>query len=148
MVEDIITGLSRVKWLFVIARNSSFAYKSGAVDVRQVGHDLGVRYVLEGGVRRVGDRLRITAQLIEAETGTHLWADRYDGVLGDIFDLQDQITDRVVGIVEPSLRQSEIEHSRRRRPENLNAYDLHLRATPYLTQLTPERVRIAAGLVS
>jgi TolB-like protein/class 3 adenylate cyclase/tetratricopeptide (TPR) repeat protein len=147
MVEDIITGLSRVKWLFVIARNSSFAYKSGAVDVRQVGHDLGVRYVLEGGVRRAGDRLRITAQLIEAETGTHLWADRYDGVLGDIFDLQDQITDRVVGIVEPSLRQSEIEHSRRRRPENLNAYDLHLRATPYLTQLTPERVRIAAGLL-
>ncbi len=103
MVEDIITGLSRIKWLFVIARNSSFVYKGKAVDIRQVGRELGVRYVLEGGVRKAGDRLRISAQLIEAETGAHLWADRYDGALEDVFDLQDQITDKVVGIVEPSL---------------------------------------------
>ena len=104
MVEDIITGLSRIKWLFVIARNSSFVYKGKAVDVRQVGRELGVRYVLEGGVRKAGNRLRITAQLLEAETGAHLWADRFDGALEDVFDLQDQITERVVGIVEPSLR--------------------------------------------
>ncbi len=112
IVEDIITGLSRIKWLFVIARNSSFIYKGKPVDVRQVGRELGVRYVLEGGVRKAGDRLRITAQLIEAETGAHLWAEKYDGALDDVFDLQDQITDRVVGIVEPSVRQSEIERSR------------------------------------
>ena len=90
MVEDIITGLSRIKWLFVIARNSSFVYKGKAVDIRQVGRELGVRYVLEGGVRKAGNRLRITAQLIEAETGAHLWADRFDGALDDVFDLQDQ----------------------------------------------------------
>jgi len=106
IVEDIITGLSRIKWLFVIARHSSFIYKGKAVDVRQVGRELGVRYVLEGGVRKAGNRLRITAQLVEAETGAHLWADKYDGALEDVFDLQDQITDRVVGIVEPNVRQS------------------------------------------
>ena len=117
MVEDIITGLSRIKWLFVIARNSSFVYKGKAVDVRQVGRELGVRYVLEGGVRKAGSRVRITAQLLEAETGAHLWADRYDGKLEDVFDLQDQITENVVGVVEPSLRQSEIERSRRKPPE-------------------------------
>src|SRR6202008_1537152 len=89
MVEDIITGLSRIKWLFVIARNSSFVYKGKAVDIRQVGRELGVRYVLEGGVRKAGNRLRITAQLIEAETGAHLWAEKYDGALDDVFDLQD-----------------------------------------------------------
>ena len=126
MVEDIITGLSRIKWLFVIARNSSFVYKGKAVDVRQVGRELGVRYVLEGGVRKAGNRLRITAQLIEAETGAHLWADRFDGAIEDVFDLQDQITDHVVGIVEPSLQRSEIERSRRKRPDNLDAYDLYL----------------------
>src|SRR5271163_2842347 len=118
MVEDIITGLSRIKWLFVIARNSSFIYKGKAIDVRQVGRELGVRYVLEGGVRKAGARLRITAQLLEAETGAHLWADRYDGALEDVFDLQDKITQRVVGIVEPSLQRSEIERSRRKPPEN------------------------------
>ena len=132
MVEDIITGLSRIKWLFVIARNSSFVYKGKAVDVRQVGRELGVRYVLEGAVRKAGNRLRVTAQLLEAETGAHLWADRYDGKLEDVFDLQDQITEKVVGVVEPSVRQSEIEHSRRKRPENLDAYDLYLRALPHL----------------
>jgi adenylate cyclase len=119
MVEDLITGLSRIKWLFVIARNSSFTYKGKSVDVRQVGRELGVRYVLEGGVREAGNRLRITAQLIEAETGAHLWADRFDGALDDVFELQDQITERVVGIVEPSLQHSEIERARQKRPENL-----------------------------
>jgi adenylate cyclase len=143
MVEDIITGLSRIKWLFVIARNSSFVYKGKAVDVRQVGRELGVRYVLEGGVRKAGNRLRITAQLIEAEAGAHLWADRFDGALEDVFDLQDQITDRVVGVVEPSLRRSEIERARRKPPENLDAYDLYLRALPYLESVLPEDARIA-----
>src|SRR6478752_5316273 len=104
MVEEVITGLSRIKWLFVIARNSSFVYKGKAVDVRQVGRELGVRYWLEVAVRKAGNRLRITAQLLEAETGAHLWADRYEGRLEDVFDLQDQITDKVVGIVEPSLQ--------------------------------------------
>jgi adenylate cyclase len=103
MVEDIITGLSRIKWLFVIARNSSFVYKGKAIDVRQVGRDLGVRYVLEGGVRKVGNRVRITVQLLEADTGAHIWADKFDDALEHIFDLHDQITDRVVGIVEPSV---------------------------------------------
>ena len=147
MVEDIITGLSRIKWLFVIARNSSFVYKGKAVDVRQVGRELGVRYVLEGGVRKAGNRLRITAQLIEAETGAHLWADRYDGALEDVFDLQDQITDKVVGIVEPSLQRSEIERSRRKRPENLDAYDLYLRAVPHMATVMPADARIAAELL-
>ena len=144
MVEDIITGLSRIKWLFVIARNSSFVYKGKPVDVRQVGRELGVRYVLEGAVRRAGDRLRVTAQLLEAETGAHLWADRYDGKLEHVFDLQDQITEKVVGVVEPSVRQSEIEHSRRKRPENLDAYDLYLRALPHLASVMPADAKIAA----
>jgi adenylate cyclase len=136
MVEDIITGLSRIKWLFVIARNSSFIYKGKTVDVRQVGRELGVRYVLEGGVRRSGARLRITAQLVEAQTGVHLWANKFDGALDDVFELQDQITDRVVGIVEPSVRRSEIERSRRKRPESLSAYDLYLRALPHVMTLS------------
>ena len=127
----------------VIARNSSFVYKGKAVDVRQVGRELGVRYVLEGGVRKAGNRVRITVQLLEAETGAHLWADKFDGALEDVFELQDQITDRVVGIVEPSLRQSEIEHSRRKRPENLDAYDLYLRALPHMTSVMPADARIA-----
>ena len=147
MVEEIITGLSRIKWLFVIARNSSFTYKGKAVDVRQVGRELGVRYVLEGAVRKARNRVRITAQLLEAETGAHLWADRYDGNLEDVFDLQDQITEKVVGVVEPSLRQSEIERSRRKRPENLDAYDLYLRALPHMVSLMPADARIAAGLL-
>ena len=147
MVEDIITGLSRIKWLFVIARNSSFIYKGKAVDVRQVGRELGVRYVLEGAVRKAGDRVRITAQLLEAETGAHLWADRYDGKLEDVFDLQDQVTEKVIGVVEPSLRQSEIERSRRKRPENLDAYDLYLRALPHMASLMPVDARVAAAFL-
>src|SRR5437762_10137430 len=95
MVEDIITGLSRINWLFVIARNSSFAYKGKVIDIKQVGRELGVRYVLEGSLRKGGNRLRITGQLIEAETGTHVWADKYDGVLEDVFDLQDKITEKI-----------------------------------------------------
>ena len=147
MVEDIITGLSRIRWLFVIARNSSFTYKGKPVDIRQVGRELGVRYVLEGGVRKAGARVRITAQLIEAETGAHLWAEKFDGALEDVFELQDQITDQVVGIVEPSLRQSEIERSRHKHPENLGAYDLYLRALPHMGSLSPAGARIAAGLL-
>ena len=147
MVEDIITGLSRIRWLFVIARNSSFVYKGNTVDVRQVGRELGVRYVLEGGVRKSGARLRITAQLVEAETGAHLWADKFDGALEDVFDLQDQITDRVVGIVEPSVRKSEIERSRRKRPESLSAYDLYLRALPHVMTLSFSNASVAAKLL-
>jgi adenylate cyclase len=147
IVEDIITGLSRIKWLFVIARNSSFIYKGRAIDVRQVGRELGVRYVLEGGVRKAGSRVRITAQLIEAETGAHLWADKYDGPLEDIFDLQDRITDRVVAIVEPSLQRSEIERSRRKRPENLDAYDLYLRALPHVAAQMPVEATKAVALL-
>jgi adenylate cyclase len=130
MVDDIITGLSRIRWLFVIARNSSSTYKGRAVDVKQVGRDLGVRYVLEGGVRKAGNRIRITAQLIEAESGTHLWAERYDRSLDDIFAVQDEITISVVGAIEPSLRRAEIERVKRKRTDSLDAYDLVLRALP------------------
>jgi len=147
MVEDIITGLSRIKWLFVIARNSSFVYKGKSIDVREVGRELGVRYVLEGGIRKAGGRIRITVQLIEAESAAHVWADRYDGALTDVFDLQDQITDRVVGIVEPSLQRSELERSRRKRPENLGAYDLYLRAMPHVAAQMPEDIKTAMPLL-
>jgi adenylate cyclase len=116
MVEDIITGLARIKWLFVIARNSSFAYKGKSVDVKQAGRELGVRYVLEGSVRKAGTRVRITSQLIDAQTGAHLWAERYDRPLDDIFALQDEITLSVIGAIEPSLRQAEIERVKRKRP--------------------------------
>jgi TolB-like protein/Tfp pilus assembly protein PilF len=147
MVEEIITALSRLRWLFVIARNSSFTDKGRPVDVRLVGRELGVRYVLEGGVRKSGARLRITAQLVEAETGAHLWADKFDGALEDVFDLQDQITNRVVGIVEPSVRKSEIERSRRKRPWSLSAYDLYLRALPRVMTLSYADASIAAELL-
>ena len=131
VVSDIITGLSRIKWLLVIARNSSFIYKDKSVDVRQVGIELGVRYVLEGGVRRAGNRLRINAELLDAATGAHLWAERFDGDILDVFKLQDDITEKVVAVVEPSVQKSEIERSRRKHPESLDAYDLYLRAVPY-----------------
>ena len=137
IVEDIITGLSRTKWLFVMARNSSFIYKGRVVDVKQAGRELGVRYVLEGSLRRAGDRVRITCQLIETASGTHVWAERYDRPLGDIFALQDEITLSVVGAIEPSLRQAEIERAKRKRPENLDAYDLYLRALPYAQVAMP-----------
>ncbi len=137
MVEDIIAGLSRIKWLFVVARNSSFTYKGKAVDAKQVGRDLGVRYLLEGSLRKVGTRLRISAQLIEAATGTHLWAERYDRDFGEVFAIQDEITIAVVGAIEPSLRAAEIELVKRKRPENLDAYDLVLRALPEVYTCMP-----------
>jgi len=128
IVEEITTAIARVPWLFVIARNSSFTYKGKAVDVKQVGRELGVRYVLEGSVRKAGQRVRITAQLIDALNGAHLWADRFDGALDDIFELQDQVASGVVGPVEPRLRQSEIERAIRKPVASLDAYDLYLRA--------------------
>jgi TolB-like protein/Tfp pilus assembly protein PilF len=145
MVEDIITGLSRIKWLFVIARNSSFAYKGKSIDVKQAARELGVRYVLEGSVRRAANRLRVTAQLIEAETGHHVWADRYDRTLDDIFELQDELTMSVVAVIEPSLRQAEIERVKRDRPDSLAAYDLTLQAIPLVYTAMPDGAR--KGLV-
>ncbi|WP_055047932.1 adenylate/guanylate cyclase domain-containing protein [Devosia sp. A16] len=130
VVEDIITALSRFRDFAVVARNSSFVYKGRAVDVRQVGRELGVRYVLEGSVRRSRDRLRITAQLVDAMTGAHLWADKFDGKLDDVFEFQDQITLRVASVAEPTIRWAEIERSRRERPDSVEAYDLYLRALP------------------
>ena len=147
MVEDIIAALSQIKWLFVTARSSGFIYKGKAVDTHQVGRELGVRYVLQGGVRKAGSRVRITAQLLEAETGTHLWADKYDGALEDVFDLQDQIAERVAGIVEPRLQRSEIERSRRKRTESLDAYDLYLRALPYVAAQMPKEAKRALPLL-
>jgi adenylate cyclase len=128
ITEDIITALSRVPWIFVIARNSSFSYRGLAVDVRRVGRELGVRYVLEGSVRRVGNRLRVTGQLIDAETGAHLWADRYDGEVEDVFELQDRITEAVVAAIAPEIRNAEMERAARKRPDSLDAYDHFLRA--------------------
>ena len=147
VVEDIITGLSRIKWLFVIARNSSFVYRDKAVDVKQVGRELGVRYVLEGSVRKAGNRIRVTGQLIEAETGTHLWAERYDRSLEDIFVLQDEITLSVIGAIEPSLRKAEIERVKRKRPDSLDAYDLVLRALPFVYTAMPQDAATAIPLL-
>src|SRR5713101_1573379 len=127
IVEEIITALSRFHGLFVIARNSSFTYKGRVVDVKQVGRELGVRYVLEGSVRKAANRVRITGQLIDAASGAHLWADRFDGALEDIFDLQDQVTERVVGAIGPKLEQAEIERAKLKPTENLDAYDYYLR---------------------
>jgi TolB-like protein len=116
MVEEIIAALSRVHWLFVIARNSTFTYKGRAVDIKQVGRDLGVRYVLEGSVRKAGERIRINGQLIDAANGTHLWADRFDGALEDVFDLQDRVTASVVGAIAPKLELAEIERAKGKPP--------------------------------
>jgi adenylate cyclase len=128
MVEEIITALSRIRWLFVIARNSSFTYKGQAVNVKQVGRELGVRYVLEGSVRKAGQRVRITGQLIEAATGSHLWADRFDGLLEDVFELQDKVASSVAGVIEPTLQAAEIRRSSERPTSDLTAYDVYLRA--------------------
>jgi adenylate cyclase len=138
MVEDIITGLSRIKWLFVIARNSTFVYKGRPIDVKQVGRELGVRYVLEGSVRKLGNRVRITGQLIDTANAAHIWAERYDRALDDIFAVQDELTMSVVGAIEPNLRQAEIERAQRKRPDSLDAYDLYLRALPFATTCMPE----------
>jgi len=138
MVEEIITALSRMRWLFVIARNSSFTYKGRAVDVKQVGRELGVRYVLEGSVRKAGNRVRIAGQLVDTTMGAHLWADRFDGELQDIFDLQDQVTASVVGAIAPKLEQAEIERAKRKPTENLDAYDYFLRGLAGVHRWTHE----------
>ncbi len=147
MVDDIITGLSRIKWLFVIARNSSFTYRGRVIDVKQVGRELGVRYVLEGSVRKVSDRVRINAQLVDAVTGMHVWTERYDRKFEDIFALQDEISLSVVGAIEPSLRQAEVERVKRKRPDSLDAYDLVLRAQPDIYTGMPERSTKALSLL-
>ena len=135
MVEDITTGLSRMKWLFVIARNSSFTYKGKAVDVKQVGRELGVRYVLEGSVRKAGNRLRLAGQLIDATNGAHIWADRYEGDLQDVFDLQDKITSSVIGAIAPALMSMELRRAEAKPTESLDAYDYYLRALAQWYQL-------------
>ena len=137
MVEEIITSLSRIRWLFVIARNSSFSYKGQSPDVKRVGQELGVRYVLEGSVRKGGSRVRITAQLIDAITGTHLWADHFDGTIEDVFELQDKVAISVAGVIEPTLQAVEVQRVSRRPTNDLAAYDLYLRA--YATMLSPAR---------
>ena len=146
VVEDIITALSRIRWLFVIARNSSFTYKGRAVDVKQVGRELGVRYVLEGSVRKAANRVRITGQLIDATTGAHLWADRFDGSLDDIFELQDQVAASVVGAIAPKLERAEIERAKRKPTESLDAYDYYLRGMAHLHQGAREAIDEALRL--
>jgi len=145
MVEEIITALSRIRWLFVIARNSSFTYKGQSIDVKQVGRELGVRYVLEGSVRKAGQRVRITGQLIDATTGTHLWADRFDGSLEDVFELQNKVAVSVAGVIEPRLQEAEITRSSERSTDDLTAYDLYLRAYAMFwssTRHIPEALRL------
>jgi tetratricopeptide (TPR) repeat protein len=138
MVEDIFTGLSRSKSLFVIARHSTFTYKGKAVDIKQVGRELGVRYVLEGSVRKAGNRVRISGQLIDAASGAHVWADRFDSQLDDIFDLQDQVTMNVIGAISPQLERAEIERAKRKPTESLDAYDYYLRALACFHKFTSE----------
>jgi len=135
LCEDLITALSYVPWIFVIARNSSFTYKGLTVDVRKIGAELGVRYLLEGSVRRAGGRVRVTSQLIDTEIGKHIWADRFDGILEDIFDLQDKITRAVVDAIAPKIEMAEIERASRKRPDNLTAYDHYLKARAALNNL-------------
>jgi adenylate cyclase len=142
-VEEIITALSRIRWLFVIARNSSFTYKGRAVDVKQVGKDLGVLYVLEGSNRKAGNRIRITGQLLDATTGAHLWADHFDGSLEDVFELQDNVASSVAGVIEPTVQKAEHHRSLRRPTNDLTAYDLYLRARAQTQPITPSR---AGGL--
>jgi adenylate cyclase len=146
MVEEIITALSRIRWIFVIARNSSFAYKGKVVDVKQVGRELGVRYVLEGSVRKSGGRVRITAQLIDALIGTHLWADRFDGALDDTFELQDKVAINVAGVIEPTLQAAETRRAADRPTSDLTAYDLYLRAYAMVLSSTGQ-VRAALRLI-
>jgi adenylate cyclase len=145
-VEEITTAIARLPWLFVIARNSAFTYKGKAIDVKQVAQELGVRYVLEGSVRKAGNRVRITGQLIDTATGAHIWAERFDGALDDIFELQDQVASSVAGAMEPKLRQSEIEHASRKPTANLTAYDLYLRAMAQSYHYTDEGLTEAVAL--
>jgi len=146
MVEEIITALSQIRWLFVIARNSTFTYKGRAVDVKQVGRELGVRYVLEGSVRKAGGRVRITGQLIDALTGTHLWASRFDGSLEDIFELQDKVAVSVAGVIEPALQAAEMCRSVARPTTDLGAYDLYLRALATFFPVTKERALVSLAV--
>ena len=145
MVEDIITALSRSKSLFVIARHSTFTYKGKAVDIKQVGRELGVRYVLEGSVRKAGDRVRIAVQLLDAATGSHLWADRFDSQIEDIFDLQDRVTGDVIAAISPQLERAEIERAQRKPTENLQAYDYYLRAFASFYKFTRKRTLKPSG---
>jgi len=147
MVEEIIAALSRIRWLFVIARNSTFTYKGRPVDVKEVGRELGVRYVLEGSVRKAGRQVRITGQLIDALTGTHLWADRFDGSLEDIFELQDRVAVSVAGVIEPALQAAEMRRSAARPTPDLSAYDLYLRALAAFFPTTKDRAIEALGLL-
>jgi TolB-like protein len=147
IVEEITTAISRLRWLFVIARNSSFTYRGKAVDVKQVARELGVRYVLEGSVRKSGSRVRISGQLIDTATGAHIWADRFDGALDDIFELQDQVASRVVGAIEPRLRQSEIERAVRKPTGSLDAYDLYLRALAQSYRFAEENIAESIALL-
>lgn len=145
--EEIITGLSKLRWFFIIARNSSFVYKGQSVNIRQVGRELGVRYVLEGSVRKGGNRVRITAQLIDAATGNHLWADHYDGDPADVFSLQDEITSRVISVIEPKLLEAEGARSQRRPPESLDAWEMVAHANSLFWRLTPSDVKSAIGIL-
>jgi TolB-like protein len=148
IVEDIIAGLARIKWLFVISRNSSFVYKAQQANTKQVGHELGVRYVLEGSVRKSGQQLRIATQLSDAESGAVIWVERYDAKLDDIFALQDQISERVIAAIEPNLRSAELNRVRRQRPRSLDAYDLVLRASPFAHTHVAEDAAIAIPLLT
>jgi adenylate cyclase len=147
MVEEITTALSRTGWLFVMARNSSFSYKGRSADIKQVGRELGVRYLLEGSVRRAGGRVRIVGQLIEAATGGHVWADRFEGASDDVFELQDRITDSVVGAIEPSLRRAETARAWAKPTDNLDAYDLYLRGVHQIYLATRESLDAAIGFL-
>ena len=143
MVEEIITALSRLRWLFVIARNSSFTYRNRATDVRQIGRELGVRYILEGSVRKAANRVRITGQLLDVATGAHLWAERFDGTLEEVFDLQDQVATKVVGAIAPKLEQAEIERAKRKPTESLDAYDHFLRGLACVYRWTKQSMEEA-----
>jgi len=147
VVEAITAGLSRIRSFFVIARNSAFTYKGRAVNVRDIGSELGVAYLLEGSVQKAGGRLRITVQLIETEGGAHVWTASYDGTIDDIFDLQDRITEQVAGALQPSIRIAEIERSRRKRPQDLGAYDYAMRAMPHVWALEKEESAKALDLL-
>ena len=146
IAEDLITALSRIRWLFVVARNSTFTYKSKAVDVKQVGRELGVRYVVEGSVRKGGNRVRISAQLIDAATGNHVWAERYDRELADVFAVQDEITERIAATIEPELARAELERARRKAPESLDAWDLYQRGLWHVWQFNAPDNAIAHDL--
>jgi TolB-like protein len=147
LAEDLITSLARVPGLFVIARNSSFAYRGEARDVRKVAQELGVRYLLEGSVRRSANQIRINGHLVDGASGSHIWAGRFDGAAADIFDLQDQLTEQIVGAIEPSVRRAEIDRARRKRPDSLDAYDLYLRALPHAHANSPAETDEALRLL-